>query len=85
MSSTGHLTTLESFYRDRRPTLTTGWGSAYPGFRSFYAEGGWGDEVGGVIEANGGVLEATVTDQGGTAEAAAATEPETILQYWINT
>jgi|GEM_PF-74350 len=61
VSSTGHLTTLESFYRDRRPTLPTGWGSAYPGFRSFYAEGGWGDEVGGVVEANGSAtLQATL-------------------------
>ncbi len=48
-----HLAGLASFYADVAPGLGASLGSAYPGFDDYYSEGGWGDEVGSVIDHRG--------------------------------
>jgi hypothetical protein len=45
-----HLTHLDNFYAKASPTFKMG--SAYPGFKDFYTEGGWGDNVDFVIDHN---------------------------------
>ncbi len=49
-----HLQDLEQFYSEVAPGLERAFGSAYPGFRDFYAEGGWGDGLGWQIAHEGG-------------------------------
>jgi hypothetical protein len=48
--ATSHLTHLDNFYAKASPAFKLG--SAYPGFKDFYTEGGWGDNVGFVIDHN---------------------------------
>lgn len=45
--------TLQNFYATGMNGLEIAMGSAYPGFKDFYAEGGWGGGSGWVIEHNG--------------------------------
>jgi hypothetical protein len=47
---TSHLTHLDNYYAKASPTFKMG--SAYPGFKDFYTEGGWGDNVDFVIDHN---------------------------------
>ena len=41
-----HLEDLQNFYEETAPKLDIALGAAYPGFRDFYAEGGWGTGLG---------------------------------------
>lgn len=45
---------ISNFYANNLPNLGVGMGSAYPGFRDFYAEGGGGEAIGWTIEHNNG-------------------------------
>ncbi len=45
---------ISNFYTNTLPNLGVGMGSAYPGFRDFYAEGGGGEAIGWTIEHNNG-------------------------------
>jgi len=47
-------THLSNFYANNFPNLGVGMGSAYPGFRDFYAEGGGGEAIGWTIDHNNG-------------------------------
>lgn len=47
-------TYLTNFYTNSVPNLNVAMGSAYPGFKDFYKEGGAGDSIGWVIEHNNG-------------------------------
>jgi hypothetical protein len=47
---TSHLTHLDNFYAKVSPAFKMG--SAYPGFKDFYTEGGWTDNVNFEIEHN---------------------------------
>ncbi|PKB16262.1 glycoside hydrolase family 71/99-like protein [Flavobacterium sp. 5] len=47
-------TNLSNFYANTFPKLSVGMGSAYPGFKDFYKEGGAGDAIGWTIEHNNG-------------------------------
>ena len=47
-------THLSNFYANNLPNLGVGMGSAYPGFRDFYAEGGGGEAIGWTIDHNNG-------------------------------
>lgn len=47
-------TYLTNFYTNTKPKLSVAMGSAYPGFKDFYAEGGGGDAIGWTIEPNNG-------------------------------
>jgi hypothetical protein len=49
--ATNHLTHLDNFYAKSTPTFKMG--SAYPGFKDFYTDGGWADNVNFVIDHNG--------------------------------
>ncbi len=46
---------LTNFYINTKPKLNVAIGSAYPGFKDFYAEGGGGAAIGWTIEHNNGV------------------------------
>jgi hypothetical protein len=59
-----HLAGLESFFQNEIPRFSAALGSAYPGFDDFYFEGGWGDEVGGVIDHQGTATLALTTRYG---------------------
>lgn len=45
-------TYLSNFYTNNKPKLNVAMGSAYPGFKDFYAEGGGGAAIGWTIEHN---------------------------------
>ena len=45
---------LSNFYANNLPNLSIAMGSAYPGFKDFYAQGGGGDPIGWTIEHNNG-------------------------------
>lgn len=45
---------LTNFYNNRLETLGVAFGSAYPGFKDYYKEGGAGDNIGFTIEHNNG-------------------------------
>lgn len=47
-------TYLTNFYTNTKPKLSVAIGSAYPGFKDFYAEGGGGEAIGWTIEPNNG-------------------------------
>ena len=47
-------TYLTNFYTNTKPKLSVAIGSAYPGFKDFYAEGGGGAAIGWTIEHNNG-------------------------------
>lgn len=47
-------TYLTNFYTNTKPKLSVAMGSAYPGFKDFYAEGGGGAAIGWNIEHNNG-------------------------------
>ncbi|MCO6149169.1 glycoside hydrolase family 71/99-like protein [Flavobacterium sp. NRK1] len=54
-------THISNFYANKLPTLNVGMGSAYPGFKDFYQEGGGGSAIGWTIEHNNGAtLDATL-------------------------
>lgn len=54
-------TYLTNFYTNTAPKLSVAMGSAYPGFKDYYKEGGAGDEIGWTIEHNNGTtLEQTL-------------------------
>ena len=56
-----HLTDLQNFYEKTVPTLDIAFGSAYPGFADYYAQGGWGDGLGWQIaHAEGATLAQTL-------------------------
>lgn len=40
-----NLTNLQNFYSSRVPSLSTWFSAAYPGFKDFYAQGGWGSTL----------------------------------------
>ena len=40
-----YLTGLQNYYNNRAPFQSTAFGSAYPGFKDFYAQGGWGSNL----------------------------------------
>jgi len=40
-----NLTNLQNFYSSRAPSLGTWLAGAYPGFKDFYAQGGWGSTL----------------------------------------
>ncbi|HEU0125749.1 glycoside hydrolase family 71/99-like protein [Flavobacterium sp.] len=53
---------LTNFYTNTKPKLSVAMGSAYPGFKDFYAEGGGGAAIGWTIEHNNGAtLDETLT------------------------
>ena len=53
---------LSNFYANSLPNLQVGMGSAYPGFKDFYAQGGGGSPIGWTIEHNNGAtLDETLT------------------------
>jgi hypothetical protein len=55
-------TYLTNFYTNTKPKLSVAIGSAYPGFKDFYAEGGGGAAIGWTIEHNdGATLDETLT------------------------
>ncbi len=54
------LTGLQNFYRNRAPTLGVAGGAAYPGFDSFYAQGGWGGPTWVIPHNNGQTLAQTL-------------------------
>lgn len=45
---------ISNFYANNLPNLQVGMGSAYPGFKDFYAQGGGGSAIGWTIEHNNG-------------------------------
>ncbi|TCN54527.1 hypothetical protein D0809_17830 [Flavobacterium circumlabens] len=47
-------TYLTNFYTNTKPKLSVAIGSAYPGFKDFYAQGGGGAAIGWTIEPNNG-------------------------------
>lgn len=47
-----YLTGLQNYYLNRAPFLSTAFAGAYPGFKDFYTEGGWGGSF-FVIDHNG--------------------------------
>lgn len=47
-------THISNFYANKLPRLSVGMGSAYPGFKDFYQQGGGGDAIGWTIEHNNG-------------------------------
>lgn len=53
---------LQSFYDSRKNNLSVAMGSAYPGFRDIYEEGGWGESVGWVIDHQEGATFQTTLD-----------------------
>ncbi len=56
-----NLQDLQGFYRETAPGLGIALGAAYPGFRDYYAEGGWGDGLGWQIaHAEGATLAQTL-------------------------
>jgi hypothetical protein len=55
-----NLTSLQSFYTNRAPSLSTWFAGAYPGFKDFYQPGGWGSTL-FLIDYNGaGTLTSTL-------------------------
>jgi hypothetical protein len=40
-----NLTNMTGFYQSRAPQLPTAFAGAYPGFKDFYAQGGWGSTL----------------------------------------
>jgi len=40
-----NLTNLQNFYSGRAPSLSTWFAGAYPGFKDFYMQGGWGSTL----------------------------------------
>ncbi len=48
-----NLSDLSNFYYNRKPSLQTAIGSAYPGFKDYYAQGDWGNSLGWAITYNG--------------------------------
>ncbi|MBP1223174.1 glycoside hydrolase family 71/99-like protein [Flavobacterium sp. 1355] len=55
-------TYLTNFYTNTKPKFSVAIGSAYPGFKDFYAEGGGGAAIGWTIEHNdGATLDETLT------------------------
>ncbi len=54
------LTGLRNFYQNRVPTLATAGGVAYPGFNTFYAQGGWGGPTFVIPHNNGQTLTQTL-------------------------
>jgi hypothetical protein len=54
-------THCENFYRNRVANLDLAIGGAYPGYKDYYLEGGWGDGQGWTIDHNNGAtLDATL-------------------------
>jgi len=52
---------ISNFYANKLPNLAVGMGSAYPGFKDYYQQGGGGDAIGWTIEHNNGAtLDATL-------------------------
>lgn len=52
---------LTNFYTNTKPNLSVAMGSAYPGFKDFYAEGGGGAAIGWTIDhKNGATLDETL-------------------------
>ncbi len=47
-----YLTSFPNFYQHRAPGLATAFAAAFPGFKDFYAQGGWGNTL-FVIDHNG--------------------------------
>ena len=47
-----YLSGLQNYYSNRVPLLNTAFACAYPGFKDFYAQGGWGNNL-FVIDHNG--------------------------------
>jgi len=39
------LTNMQGFYQNRAPQLATAFAGAYPGFKDFYMQGGWGSTL----------------------------------------
>ena len=48
-------THIDNFYKNQIKKFDVGMGSAYPGFKDYYAEGGWGTSIGWTIEHNNGL------------------------------
>ena len=54
-------TSLDNFYNNKVSSLSVAIGSAYPGFKDFYAEGGGGESLGWTIDdKNGATLDETL-------------------------
>ncbi len=52
---------LDNFYSSQKSKFDVVFGGAYPGFKDFYSEGGWGESFGWEIEMNDGeTLETTL-------------------------
>lgn len=54
------LTGLSNFYQNRVPTLGTAGGVAYPGFETYYAQGGWSGPTWTIAPNNGQTLSQTL-------------------------
>ena len=55
-----HLSHLDNFYNNKAPQLKTVMGSAYPGFKDFYAQGGAGSNYFSIPHENGATLDQTL-------------------------
>ncbi len=56
-----YLSGLQNYYQNRAPGLATAFAGAYPGFKDFYAAGGWGSTL-FVLDHNGtNTLQATLS------------------------
>jgi len=56
-----NLTNLQNFYTTRAPSLSTWFAGAYPGFKDFYAQGGWGSTLFLIDYNNTATLQATLS------------------------
>jgi hypothetical protein len=56
----GNLTSLQNFYANRAPGLSTWFAGAYPGFMDFYKPGGWGNTLFLIDYNNTGTLQSTL-------------------------
>ena len=61
-------THLDNFYNNQQPKFDVVFGGAYPGFKDFYEEGGWGSSFGWEIDMNDGETFETTLNKAKDAE-----------------
>ncbi len=55
-----YLSGLQNYYNYRAPNLQTAFACAYPGFKDFYAQGGWGNNLFTIDHNGAATLQATL-------------------------